>query len=127
METYPESLPAPLVGTEYRPIDPQMRTQMESGRARVRRRFTAVPVNFSSRFIMSDEQAREFEAFYSGTLKDGVNWFLMPILSPYGRKLERVRFVGIYQGPSLLTMPTEKGRRWAYSADFEIYLRPKNE
>lgn len=124
---WPDGLPAPLVGTEYQSADPQIRTPMQNGRVMVRRNFTAVPVGFNARFVMTDAQAQEFEEFYAAALVDGTHWFLMPLLTPYGRKLEKVRFSGIYRGPALLTMPTEKGRRWSYSADFEIYLRPTND
>ena len=121
---WPDELPAPLIGTQYRPIDPQIRTPMQSGRVFVRRNFTAVPVAFPVRWAMkSDAQAALFEDFYRVTLEDGTLWFETPLLTPQGRGPWLVQFQGIYTGPRLLT-PPGGSRVWEYSADLLMFLRP---
>lgn len=122
---WPEELPAPLIGTEFAPIDPQIRTPMQSGRVFVRRNFTAVPVPFTARWAMkTDEQAVQFESFYKDTLKDGTLWFNMPLNLPQGRGGQLVQFQGIYSGPTRLNAPNGNGV-WEYSANMMIFLRPR--
>ena len=121
---WPDELPAPLIGTQYNPIDPQIRTPMQSGRVFVRRNFTAVPVALPARWAMkSDAQAALFEDFYRVTLEDGSLWFEMPLLLPQGRGPWLVQFQGIYTGPRLLT-PPGGSRVWEYRADLLLFLRP---
>ena len=115
---WPEDLPAPQFGIEFNPRDPQIRTQMQSGRTFSRRNFTAVPVDFSARWILTSDQAVEFESFYKSDTEDGTKWFTMPLLFPQGEIDSVVRFEGIYTykrvGPCM----------WEYSADMQMYLRP---
>lgn len=121
---WPDELPAPLIGTEYAPIDPQIRTPMQSGRVFVRRNFTAVPVAFNAKWAMkTNAQAVLFEEFYKNTLEDGTLWFNMVLDLPQGKKDYLVQFHGIYNGPKRLNAPSEDGA-WEYSADMMIFLRP---
>lgn len=122
---WPDDLPAPLIGTEFAPIDPQIRTPMQSGRVFVRRNFTAVPVPFTAQWAMkSNEQAVQFELFYKDTLEDGTLWFNMPLNLPQGRGNQLVQFQGIYTGPKRLNAPDGNGV-WEYSANMMIFLRPE--
>lgn len=124
---WPEELPAPLIGTEYRPLDPQIRTPMQSGRVFVRRNFTAVPVGFEIRLVMkSDFEAVLFEEFYRVSLEDGSQWFNMPLDLPQGHKKYLVQFQGIYSGPKRLDAPGGDGI-WEYSANMLMYLRPNDQ
>lgn len=125
MIEWPDDFPAPLIGTEYSPIDPQIRTPMQSGRVFVRRNFTAVPVAFPVRWIFkSDELADRFERFYQRDLQDGTRWFRMPLLLPQGRGPQLVQFQGIYRGPRRVNAPGMTPGWWEYSADMQIFLRP---
>lgn len=124
MQTWPASLPAPLVGSSYSPVDPQISTPMQDGRTFVRRNFTAVPVGFTASWLMTDAQAVEFERFYKEDLGDGVEYFLMRLLLPQGHNEYAVRFSGIYTGPSLASPPNVETQLWRYSASLQMYLRP---
>lgn len=125
MIKWPNSLPAPLIGTQYSPVDPQLRTQMQSGRSFVRRNFTATPDNFIAHWIFTtDAQARRFEEFYKYDTEDGTLWFEMPLVLPQGRGPRTVQFVGIYAGRTRLNPPGHSNGVWEYSANMQLYLRP---
>lgn len=122
MITWPENLPCISIETTFEPVDPQIRTEMQSGRVFVRRNFTAVPVAFSARWVLkSSAEATEFNRFYQDDLKDGTLWFLMPLLQPEGDALRKVQFQGAYKyrklGPDI----------WEYTANMLMFLRPAQE
>lgn len=122
---YPSGiLPPPLSGVRFSPVNPQLSSKMESGRVITRRNFTAVPVNFSLRWVMTDKEATAFEDFYHDTLKDGSEWFNLRLLTPQGRGLRKVRFVGIYSGPNRINSGGDGTGYWEYSADMQMFLRP---
>lgn len=124
---WPIELPAPLMGTTYNPVDPQMRTTMQSGRTLARRNFTVVPVRFQARWIFkSDAQAELFEDFYRVVTIDGAEWFAMPLLLPQGRDYRSLRFIGPYSGPKRVNTPGADGDFWEYSANLEISMRPED-
>lgn len=122
---WPSELPMPRIGTEYKPVDPQLRTPMQSGRTFVRRNFTAVPVNFTASWVIKgDANAALFEDFYRLDLEDGTLWFEMPLLLPQGRGERLVQFQGIYSGPRRLNAPGASDGVWEYSANMQMFLRP---
>lgn len=122
---WPTELPAPLIGTTYNPVDPQIRTTMQSGRTLARRKFTVVPVHFQARWIFrSDAQAALFEDFYRVVTTDGAEWFAMPLLLPQGRDYRSLRFIGPYSGPKRVNHPGADGDFWEYSAVLELSQRP---
>lgn len=121
---WPDELPAPLIGTTYNPVDPQMRTTMQSGRTLARRKFTVVPVRFQARWIFrNDAQAALFEDFYRAVTVDGTDWFAMPLLLPQGRDYRSLRFIGSYSGPKRVNPPGADGDFWEYSAVLELSQR----
>ena len=116
---WPAELPAPQYGIEFKPRDPQLRTQMQNGRTISRRNFTAVPVDFSARWILTSEQSVRFESFYKSDTEDGTLWFKMPLLFPQGEVESVVRFAGIYAYSRVGVC------EWSYSCNMEMYLRPE--
>lgn len=123
METdinYPEGLPSPLwASNQNSVVSPNQRTNMDSGRARQRRKFSSVPVMRTATFIMTDVQARQFELWYKVDLKDGTEWFNIPLRHPIGFLPQVCRIVGVYNGPVAFG-----ARMWQYSATLEIWERP---
>ncbi len=102
---YPdEYLPMPLMdGYGFKPISPLLRTEMTSGRAQQRRRYTSTPTQASVKWIFkTDALAQVFEAFFRDALKDGQSWFYLKLQTPIGVKPYKARFVDI-----------TKGRRWS--------------
>lgn len=78
MADFPASLPAPEVGSaSFDPWPNVIRTQMDAGAPKVRRRFTAVGANV--KYVLTGltrEQVETLEAFVANTVKDVLpfNW-----------------------------------------------------
>lgn len=113
---FPEGLPLPLRnGYDTNHVSPLMRTEMQTGRARQRRRYTSVPTMASVSWIMTEQQAQLFEAFFRWTLVDGTEWFNVTLCTPLGLKPYEARFAEMYNGPTLT------GRNhWTFTAELEI-------
>jgi hypothetical protein len=78
---WPETLPKALAnGYGIQSGDCAIRTDMESGAARVRRRSTSAPDKVSLKFLMTDAQMVIFRAFYTSDFKDGAAWVSVPIM-----------------------------------------------
>lgn len=123
MIEYPQQLPAPLIdGYGLNTADPTLRTQLQSGRARQRRRFTSVPTYAECTWLMTAQQAAFFEAWFKRTLMDGAEWFSCRIKTPEieeGTVVHDCRFVGMYSGPRL-----SPRNRWVFTATLELRERP---
>ena len=116
---YPAGLPAPLrSGYGVNHISPLIRTELETGRARQRRRYTSVPSLASVSWLMSQAQAQLFEAWFKWTLSDGAEWFNCRLRTPLGLQDYECRFAEMYSGPDLVGVD-----RWRFSADLEIRER----
>ena len=120
MDVYPIQLPPPIrEGYEFAPVSSMVRTEMQSGRARQRRRFTSVPTMASVSWILTAVQARYFESWYEGVLTSGSEWFEMPLITPLGNFRHVVRFTDIYRGPTPITV-----NHFKYTAQLEMRDRP---
>ena len=122
MIEYPrEYLPLPLrEGYAFQAVSPMQRTEMQSGRARQRRRFTSVPTMASVAWIFDDVQAQLFEAWFEDALKSGSEWFDCPLKTPEGGiQNYAARFTDIYQGPALVGKS-----HWKFTAELELRDRP---
>ena len=116
---YPDGLPRGRhSGRTYQLVSPLLRTEMTSGRARQRRRFTSVPQGANINWLFSDAQAQAFEAWWRDQLKDGAQWFECPLDTPMGYSLYTCRFTDVYKGPS-----RAGPNLWAYSAELELRER----
>ena len=93
--TWPGVLPLPtLEGYGGGPDDAVLRTEMESGPARQRKRFTQVPHRYGSRFRFNGPQFAIFRAWFTHKAKAGGEWFTMQLDSGLGLEDHEVRFVG---------------------------------
>lgn len=80
MADYPITLPAPLLADyDISAADAYIRTQMETGIARQRRRFMARPFDVSVSFVFVGTQMATFNTFYETTLAGGTAWFSMEL------------------------------------------------
>ena len=95
-----------------------MRTQLQSGRSRQRRKYTSVPTSGSVSWVMSRAQALVFEAWFRDVVIDGASWFYMPRKTPLGMQSQATRFTAMPDpepfGPN----------RWKYSSSVETWGRP---
>lgn len=118
--TYPNGIPRGLhSGRSYQLVNPLQRTELTSGRARQRRRFTDVPSAVQVQWLFTSLEGRVFEAWWRDALLDGSLWFECPLDSPLGYELYTVRFTGAYTGPSRVGPSL-----WSYSAELELQKRP---
>lgn len=120
LKQYPSVLPAPLKGDRsFQMVDPLVSTSSDNGQTRWDRRFTDVPTATPVSWILSDLQAQVFEAWYRDVIRDGADWFEMPLRSPVGRRVEQCHFVSAYSGP------VRSGYdRWRFDAQIVLRRRP---
>ncbi|WP_455275136.1 hypothetical protein [Ralstonia thomasii] len=87
---WPDLLPAPLAGGySYQPQASFIRTNMDSGLARQRRRFTRIPSTVSVAWVFTQEQLALFEGFVHYDISDGADWFSAKIAN--GQELQTVK------------------------------------
>ena len=116
---YPESLPRGLHnGRKYQLQSPLMRSDLVSGRARQRRRFTSVPEGVTVTWLFRGVQGQAFEAWWRDQLVDGSLWFECPLDHPLGYDFYTCRFTGPYDGPSRVGPDL-----WSYSGELELRER----
>jgi len=100
MATWPSSLPAPrIVGYGVNPFDPAVRTEMEAGNSKARRRTFSrkdkVPVVWN----MTDAQYAIFRTWFDATdgADGGAGWFSVSLLlGGGGMSSVEARFSGVY-------------------------------
>lgn len=119
MIEYPVELPFPTRdGFAIEATNQVTRTEMQSGRARQRVRFTSVPAFVPLRWIFTTPQAQLFDAWASDVAKAG--WFTLKLRSPIGLTEHQARFIESPQGPALFGLD-----RWSYTAKVELRDKPK--
>jgi len=117
---FPANLPAPLLsGYGLKQQSNLLRTKMDSGHARVRRRFKSVPTIMSASWSLKKDEAAAFEGFIEHALQGGASWFLMDILTPLGMVEHEVRFIN----SPLEDYKPLSAIWWEYSAQIEIKQR----
>ena len=113
--TWPDRLPAPtIVGYGVQPGEAIVRTEMEAGPARQRRRFTQVPSHVSVRWVMDDLQFALFEAWYKFYAKEGAEWFSVNLYGGLGTQAQEARFTRQFHA-TLVT-----GACWEVTSELEI-------
>ena len=97
---YPAFLPLPTYrGYGIIPTDLIQRTEMESGPARQRRRFTQAPTVFSVQWNFSASQFGIFEGWYRFKAREGASFFRIKLQSALGLSEHLVRFQKQGAGP----------------------------
>lgn len=75
---WPATLPqSQFLGLTYQAVDGRVRTAMDAGPAKMRRRFTGVPKNVDVPILLTGTQLATFNTFFHTTLAEGVlsfNW-----------------------------------------------------
>jgi hypothetical protein len=113
--TYPAGLPKPLVdGYSNAPRNSVVRTSMDDGIARVRRRFTDRPITtVPARWVLTQSEYEVFDAFM--TLR-GYDWHNASLAGPSGIETVESRIVGDYTaGPAGGSVAL-----WSVSAQLEV-------
>jgi len=118
--TWPQTLPLPTVqGYGVQPGEAILRTEMEAGLARQRRRFTDVPTKVSVRWIMRRDQYAIFEGWYRWHARQGASWFAITLLGGLGLLEQEARFTRQFSSRLLAG-----GTLWEITSELEIRERP---
>jgi len=116
---WPETLPLPTVeGYGIQPGEAILRTEMEAGPARQRRRFTQTPSRVTVRWVMRREQFALFEAWYRWQAKEGGEWFGIDLLGGLGLLQQEARFTRQFEARIFA------GVLWEVRSELEIRERP---
>ncbi len=116
---FPKHLPHPTVeGYSIRPDEAIIRTDMEAGPARQRRRYTQTPSKISVCWVMNREQFSLFEAWYKYYAKEGAEWFYITLLGGLGLLEQEARFTQQFEAKLL------NGYLWKITSELEIRDRP---
>lgn len=94
METWPVSFPAPNEDFSAEAIAGALRTAMDSGAIRQRRRFSVDLTQISISWTLDNIQMAVFSSFHKNRLNLGTDWFIMPLDLGGGMVNHTVRFVG---------------------------------
>ncbi|CAA6605813.1 conserved hypothetical protein [Rhodospirillaceae bacterium LM-1] len=117
--SWPTTLPLPTVQSYgIRPGEAILRTEMEAGPARQRKRFTQVPTRIAVRWLMKREQFALFEAWYRWQAKEGGEWFEIPLLGGLGLVTHEARFTRQFDAKLV------GGVLWEIASELEIRERP---
>jgi hypothetical protein len=82
MAYWPPQLPKPqLAGYSLAPQAAFVRSDMDAGPARQRRRFTQAPTDIAVELVMDQQQLAIFEAWYEHRIDSGSAWFDAPMLN----------------------------------------------
>lgn len=117
--TWPSMLPLPTVdGYGIRPGEAILRTEMEAGPARQRRRYTQVPSRITVRWVLRREKFALFEAWYRWAAKEGGAWFEIDLKGGLGLVPQEARFTRQFEARILA------GTLWEVRSELEIRERP---
>lgn len=77
MSEWPATLPQTFDQTSYSEASPDMvvRTKMDTGPVKIRRRFTAAPYTLSGSMKLTSAQTNTLDTFYTTTINGGANSF----------------------------------------------------
>ncbi len=120
MITWPSTLPLPTVqGYNVEPGETIIRTEMDAGLARHRRRFTDVPTKIAVRWIMRRDQYAIFEGWYRWHAREGASFFTINLLGGLGLLDQEARFTRQFSSRLLAG-----GTLWEVQSELEIRERP---
>lgn len=119
MATFPASLPRPLLeGYQLSPADPVVRSDMEVGAARQRRRTVARNDQVAVSWLFDGTQMAAFRVWFddSSEAAGGAAWFngISLALGTGGQVASEARFAGIWQATAL------GADRWKVTARLEV-------
>lgn len=125
---WPDTLPLPTFeGYGIEPQDSILRTEMESGPARQRRRYTQTPTRIPARWRFTAWEFALFESWFKYKAKEGGEYFSINLLGGLGMVSHEARFVGRgsspYRAQPMRGGPGD-GARWIVTSALEIRERP---
>lgn len=119
MASWPANLPSPSIsGYGIQPVDPTIRTDMEKGAVRARRRTVAKNDHFPVEWALDNDQFVEFRAWFDDPdgADGGAGWFYIDLLTGMDAGFITVsaRFLGIWEAPYI------PHKNWHVTAVLEV-------
>lgn len=116
MPAWPSTLPAPnRDGYTLNPAPAFIRTNMDGGKARQRKRFTSVPTSIPLQWLFTQQQLAIFEAWWKYQINLGTSTFTMQLYNGKGYNNYNVRFIKEYSAP------VARGIYFYVSAQVEVF------
>lgn len=116
---WPSKFPETLFSNYSFSMDESIvRTQMEGGPARQRRRFVSVPSQATVRWRMKDDIFGFFEAWFKFKANNGAEWIRIDLTNGAGHLTNEARFLKPYSARPL------SGDLWEVTANLEIRVMP---
>lgn len=113
--SWPEMLPSPRVNNySFTQEDNTVRSAMETGASRVRRRFTHPITKVNLQWIMGQDQFAYFESWFKYKLQSGAVWFRVEIFNGCGLNSVDARFLKPY------SVKLISHQHWEVSGNLEI-------
>ena len=117
---WPDTLPLPRIeGYGLAPQSNAIRTDIDSGAARMRLRSTSTLYRVRSEWRFSQEAFAVFDAWWMHVLNQGVLWFAMPLTAGLGVQAVQARFIAPWDTELLA------GNRWQVKAQLEVQDFPR--
>jgi len=110
-------------GYSLKPVSGVGRTEMESGPARQRRRFTQTPTKVLVQFELTLDELATFEAWWKHEINDGADWFDCTLINGRGLSVMRSRFIASNDPPYEAT-PQGNGQNWIVKGELEVEGAP---
>lgn len=118
--TFPTTIPNVRMGDyTFMPGKTNERTEMETGLARVRRRFVSAPTDIHVVWELSISELAIFEKFYEVDLQSGSQWFNISLVNGKGETTYAARFKEPYQAKTSM-----REFSWTVTAVLEVPARP---
>lgn len=115
MSAWPSTLPRPrFAGYSVKPVSAFIRTDMEAGAARQRKRFTSVPEDVTLNWVFTPPEMVIFRTFFKTDINRGTDWFTMILDLGAGSTSYYIRFTAPYE--AVLT----RGPYWEVSGKLEV-------
>ena len=119
MASWPTTLPlAEVDGYGIQPQAAFIRTDMDQGPTRQRRRFTTAPTHYSVKWLLTEAQLATFESWYEGPADAGAGWFSITLRNGQGLQSVDARFTQPWQATML------GGHHYEVTATLEVRNRP---
>lgn len=117
---FPTTLPNVMM-SEYgfTPANANIRTEMDNGLAKVRRRFLSAPTEFNVKWELNRTELGIFEKFYQTDTTGGSAWFNISLVNGMGQTTYAARFKEPYK-----VQTTNREYLWSVSATLETLSRP---
>lgn len=110
----PWSIPIPnRAGYEVAPIDPCIRTDMEIGSPRTRRRTSARLDKLSVQWIFNASDMNSFRDWFNDDIAGGSAWFNLQVDAGFGLETREAKFSGVWSA-------SNPSGAWVVTASLEV-------